>query len=286
MILKAAGAQGRLLYKFGPFLLDPQEYVLLHDSEQVSLTPKNFEMLLVLVQRAGRIVGKNELIQKVWPDTFITDSTLAQNIFTLRQILAGRHPGQLYIETVPRRGYRFAAPVMTLTDDADSAPAGIFAKPDGPVQGDNARPAEPKVDSLAVLPLMNVSADPDVEPVADGLTDSLIHLLSELPTLRIISRSTAFRYKGVEVDPRHSGRDLGIKAVLVGRVQRRADRLSIGLELVDVAHGWRLWGGQYEGDLSELSTTQEELAERIAANLRMKLTGEGGNVYERAAGSA
>jgi TolB-like protein len=265
--------QGKLLYKFGPFLLDPQEYLLLHEGEQVSLTPKNFETLLVLVQRDGRIIDKNELIQKVWPDTFITDSTLAQNIFTLRKILAGRDPTRPYVETVPRRGYRFAAPVMMLTGDAGDSTAGIFAKTRPPAKEEKARAALLKIDSLAVLPLTNVSADPEVEFLTDGLTESLINVLSELPALRIISRSTAFRYKGEEADPRSHGRDLGVQAVLVGRLRRRDDKLFISMELVDVADGWRLWGGQYECGLSDLSREQEELAGRIADNLRMKLTG-------------
>lgn len=269
------GGHGRLLYKFGPFLLDPQEFVLLCEGEQVPMTPKNFETLLALVQRAGRIVDKNELIQKVWPDTFITDSTLAQNIFTLRKLLDGRHPGRPYIETVPRRGYRFAASVMTLTDDRGGPSAGIFAKPGDPEKEDKARPAALKVDSLAVLPLTNVSADPSVESFADGLTESLINLLSELPALRVISRSTAFRYKGAEADPRHSGSELGVQAVLVGRVQRHGDDLFLALELVDVAHGWRLWGGQYECSLSDLPAMQKEMPGRIAHSLRTKLSGGG-----------
>lgn len=265
--------QGNLLYKFGSFLLNPQEFLLLHDGEQVPLTPKCFETLLVLVQRAGRIVDKNELIQKVWPDTFITDSTLAQNIFILRKILAGYHPGASFIETIPRRGYRFVVPAITLTEHAGVASAGVFPGPPAPVKEDTARPAALKIDSLAVLPLANVSVDPDLESLADGLTESFINILSELPALRIISRSTAFRYKEAEADPRDSGRTLGVQAVLVGRLLRRDDMLSIRMELIDVADGWRLWGGQYECGLSDLPTTHEEIAERIADNLRMKLTG-------------
>lgn len=129
------------------------------------------------------------------------------------------------------------------------------------------------IDAIAVLPLANASADPDMEYLSDGITESLINSLAQLPKLRVMARSTVFRYKGQEVDPQAVGRELKVGAVLTGRVMQRGDDLIIGTELVDVANGWRLWGAQYDRGLSDILAVQEEIAKEISAKLRLRLTG-------------
>jgi eukaryotic-like serine/threonine-protein kinase len=129
-----------------------------------------------------------------------------------------------------------------------------------------------KVDSIAVLPLTNVSGDPETEYLADGITETIINTLSRLPKLRVMARSTVFRYKGKEVDPQQVGFDLGIRAVLMGRVLQRADDLVIKTELIDVADGSHLWGEQYNRKLSDILAVQEEIATEISEKLRFKLT--------------
>ncbi len=130
------------------------------------------------------------------------------------------------------------------------------------------------VDSLAVLPFENASADPNTEYLSDGITESLISSLSRLPKLRVMARSTVFRYKGQALDPQRVGRDLGVRAVLMGRVVQRGDALVIATELVDVANGWRLWGEQYNRKLADIFAVQEEIANEISEKLRLSLTGE------------
>jgi serine/threonine-protein kinase len=129
------------------------------------------------------------------------------------------------------------------------------------------------IDSIAILPLANASADPDAEYLSDGITESLINSLSQVPKLRVMARSTVFRYKGQEVDPQTVGRDLKVGAVLTGRVVQRGDTLIIGTELVDVENGWQLWGGQYNRKLSDIFAVQEEIAKEISEKLRLRLTG-------------
>jgi TolB-like protein/Tfp pilus assembly protein PilF len=131
-----------------------------------------------------------------------------------------------------------------------------------------------RINSLAVLPLENVRAEQDLENFSDGLTESMINILSHLPHLKVMARSTVLRYKGSEVDVRAVGRTLGVRAVLTGRVLQVGDSVVINLELVDVVDGSHLWGEQFIRPLSGLLMVQEEVARTIAARLRLKLSGE------------
>lgn len=130
------------------------------------------------------------------------------------------------------------------------------------------------LDSIAVLPFENASANPDTEYLSDGITESIIGNLSHLPKLRVMARSTVFRYKGQLADPQKVGNELNVRTVLTGRVVQRGDSLTIGTELVDVANGWRLWGEQYSRKLADLLAVQEEIANEISKTLRLSLTGD------------
>ena len=130
------------------------------------------------------------------------------------------------------------------------------------------------IDSIAVLPFANAGADPNTEYLSDGITESLINSLSQLPKLRVVPRSTVFRYKGRDVDPQTVGRELGVRAVLTGKLVQRGDSLSIQAELVDVAGESQLWGEQYNRKLADLLAVQEEISREISEKLRIKLTGE------------
>jgi len=129
-------------------------------------------------------------------------------------------------------------------------------------------------DSIAVLPFENVAADPNTEYLSDGITESIINSLSHLPKLRVMARSTVFRYKGQISDPQKVGSDLNVRTVLTGRVVQRGDLLIIGTELVDVANGWRLWGEQYNRKVADVLAVQEEIANEISERLRLSLTGD------------
>ena len=130
------------------------------------------------------------------------------------------------------------------------------------------------IDSIAVLPFVNAGQDPEMEYLSDGITESLIHSLSQLPHLTVMSRNSVFHYKGKEVDAREAGQALKVKAVLTGRVLERGDALSISAELVDVRDNSHLWGGQYGGRASDILSVQQEIVRQISDNLRVKLTGE------------
>jgi eukaryotic-like serine/threonine-protein kinase len=130
------------------------------------------------------------------------------------------------------------------------------------------------IDSLAVLPFVNTSADPSTDYLSDGITESVINNLAQLPSLRVMARGTVFRYKGKDEDPLKIGRDLGVRAVLSGRLAQRGNMVVVQAELIDVANGSRLWGGQYSHKMADVFALQEDLSTEISEKLRLRLTGE------------
>jgi len=232
-------------YEFGPFRVDARERQLLRNGELVPLRPKVFDVLLMLVQNKGHILSKDEVMKQVWADAVVEEGNIARNISTLRNAL-GERPGEhQYIETIPWRGYRFVASVKEVLD----------------------RPAGAAVGSIAVLPFVNVNADPKSEYLSDGITESLITSLAQLTRLRVISRNSAFRYKGHEPDAQTVGRELKVQAVVMGRVVESQDMLSISVELVETSSDRHIWGAQYIRKPSDLVSTQETIAREIAARL-------------------
>jgi TolB-like protein/Tfp pilus assembly protein PilF len=169
----------------------------------------------------------------------------------------------------PASRRRFAAAVAAALVLAGGLLAALFLRP---------RPAatEPAgaIDSVAVLPLVNSGGDPNMEFLGDGITESLINNLAQLSHLRVLARSTVFRYKGREVNPQQVGRELQVRAVLTGRVARHGDVLNIQVELVDVESGAQLWGDRYPRRFTDVIEVQEEIARKISEKLRLRLTGE------------
>ncbi len=259
-------------YKFGPFHLDVGERLLLRQGKVVPLTQKAFETLLALVRQSGHLLEKDELMKAVWADTFVEESNLSQTIFLLRRALGQNDGNEKYIETVPRRGYRFIAPVTESraprAERADKKPARKPRSSKKPA----ARVRDKVVNSLAVLPLVNESSDENAEYLSDGITETIINSLSQLPQLHVMAHSSVLRYKGREVDPQEVGRELSVRAVLTGRVLQLGGRLIIRTELVDVANGWQLWGEQYDRPPSDILEVQEEIAQNISDKLKLKLT--------------
>jgi len=235
--------------------------ILTRDGDAISLTPKATEILLVLLKHAGQLVEKDELLKEVWPDTFVEENNLTQNIFTLRKALGDDRTGPKYIETIARRGYRFLATVRTVSH----AGTGVSSQPTG---GASQSPV------VAVLPFINNTGDPELEYLADGITSNLINNLSRTAQLRVMSRSSVLRYNGKEVQPQEAGKDLHVDAVLVGKINARTSGLIINVELVDVATGWQLWGKAFDSERKDLLEIQDSIAKQTLTNLKLNLTGE------------
>jgi len=249
-----------LFYEFGPYQFDLSNRILTRSGVTISLRPKAAEILLMLIANAGHLVEKDELLTKVWAETFVEEANLTQNIFVLRKALGDNRNGSKYIETVARRGYRFVKPVRVFdTEEARDGSSAVVAVP------------EPVV---AVLPFVNCTGDQELEYLAGGLTDNIINNLSRVSKLRVMSRSAVFRYRSKEVDARQSGRELGANVVLVGKITARSSGLTIGVELVDVTTGWQLWGEGFDSESKDLLQIQDVITKQLLATLKLKLTGE------------
>jgi TolB-like protein/DNA-binding winged helix-turn-helix (wHTH) protein/Flp pilus assembly protein TadD len=300
--------EAKRLYRFGPFRLDGTERLLLRDGATVALTPKAFETLLVLVEHGGRVVGKNELIEAVWPDVFVEEGSLTRNISVLRKALGEAEDGRAYIETVPKRGYRFAAEVLPAgPESSDGAtPADSAASPPEPVPAHAITPRRllvsaglvvglavaatllayvggwrPRwagaggvapVRTVAVLPLENLSGDPAQDYFADGMTESLTTELAKIGALHVISRTSAMQYKATRKSLPEIARELGVDAVVEGSVVRSGGRVRVTAQLIRAATDEHLWAQDYERDLSDVVALEGEVARAIAAEVRVTLT--------------
>src|SRR3954451_5337529 len=203
------------LYEFGDFRLDRNKRLLLrHDGTLVPLAAKAFETLAYLVERAGSVVDKDELMRAVWPDTAVEENNLTQNISLLRRLFGESRGDHRYIATVPSRGYQFVATVYVAASSAEQEPAGR---------------------TIAVLPFVNVTADPEYDFFADGLADELIVALSKLDRVRVAARTSAFSFKGAQADVRRIAETLGVNLVLEGTVRTSGSRLRVTAELVNAA---------------------------------------------------
>jgi len=246
-----------LCYEFGPYQLDVNTRLLKRSGETISLTPKAAEILVLLITRAGQLVEKDELLKEIWPDTFVEEANLSQNIFYLRKALGDDRAGPKYIETVTRRGYRFIASVRVVEAEENHLSNGVHV---------NNRPV------VAVLPFTNVMGDPEVEYLVQGITDNIINNLSRISKLRVMSRSAVFRYR--TKDPQQAGRDLGAQIVVVGKINSQPDQNVIAVELVDTLTGWQLWGESFDTEKQDLLEVQEAITRQIVASLKLQLSGD------------
>lgn len=359
-------------FAFEGFVLAAGEHLLLHEGRVVDLTPKAFALLLVLVRNGGHLVSKDQLLQEVWPDSYVEEVNLTVNISGLRKALGDDQLATKFIETVPKRGYRFVAPVKLIAEDTlerllnpggqpsvfsselrsnrsngSDSPAetsGVLLEPFNPgyvagerarfgteegaarraisdeviaplqgqepteiiqllaTQPNAARPTQRRrngvmlvllalviviagvaflfsnhrskpIDSVAVLPFTNVTGDPTAEYLCVGISENLINSLSQLPQLKVIARSSSFKYKTRDVDLEEVANALGVQAIVTGRIVQRGDQLQISVEMVNAGDKTQMWGAQYSRQAANLQSVQEEITRTISEQLRVRLTG-------------
>src|SRR2546427_1574601 len=237
----------RASVRFGAFELDQDAGELRKQGTRMKLQEQPLQMLQVLLQRPGEVVTREELQQKIWPsDTFVDfDHGINNAIKRLREALGDAAETPHYIETLPRRGYRFIGKIERET---------------------------PKFRSLAVLPLENLSRDPQQEYFAEGLTEALITTLAKIGELRVVSRTSAMVYKDARKPLREIARELEVDAIVEGTVLRVGHRVRITAQLIDAAKETHLWAESYERDLRDVLALQAEVAQAIAREIRVKLT--------------
>jgi TolB-like protein len=233
--------------RFGAFELDQDAGELRKDGIKVRLQEQPFQMLQILLQRPGEVVTREELQQKIWPsDTFVDfDHGINNSIKRLREALGDTAETPRYVETLPRRGYRFL----------------------GDLKG-GAR----HIQSLLVLPLENLSRDPEQEYFADGMTEALITNLAKISALQVVSRTTAMHYKGIHRPLPELARELGVDGIVEGTVMRSGKRVRISAQLVDAHSDRHLWAEDYDRDLRDILALQSEVAQAIAREVQITLT--------------
>ena len=292
--------QSKHLYQFGPFCLDPVKRRLLSDGEVVKLTPKAFETLLVLVQQRGKTIEKDELLKTVWAGTVVEENNLNQSITLLRKTLGDSRQESQYIATIPGIGYRFVADVKEVHEEE---PAGVATAPSAepaPIKTDRrpmfryallllvplvlavvgyavltrktTPPPSPAVSSIMVLPLDNLSGDPNEEYFADGVTDALIGDLAKLSGLQVISRTSSMHYKGTKKSLPEIAREIKVDAIVEGTVQRSGDRVVIRAQLIHAATDRHLWVQVYERPMRDVLDVQSEIAQTIARQIQIQMT--------------
>jgi TolB-like protein/Flp pilus assembly protein TadD len=229
------------------FEIDPLAGELRKQGTKVKLQDQPFQILQMLLQRPGEVVTREELQQKIWPsDTFVDfDHGLYNAIKRLREALGDSAATPRFVETLSRRGYRFVGKI-----ECEAS----------------------QMRSLAVLPLENLSRDPEQEYFAEGLTETLITALAKIGELRVVSRTSAMRYKGVHKPMREIARELEVDAIVEGSVLRAGRRVRITAQLIDAAKEAHLWAESYERDLRNVLALQSEVAQAIAREIRVKLT--------------
>ena len=293
----------RAVFEFGPFRLDTTEAVLLRDGRPVPLTLKAYETLVALIRDNGHVVSKEDLLKAVWPDTFVEEGNLSHNIWTLRKAL-GETEHEKYIETVPRRGYRFTASVRVVPRPEPEAPSSetpveastgarlrwralmlagllllaviavlVSSKSRArtpPIAGE----APGAIRSLAVLPFKPVGSDVGEASLELGMADALIVRLSNIRQLDVRPTRAVAGYTRRDKSPVEIGRELKVDAVLDGTIQKDGDRVRVTVQLVSVNGGKPIWGDRFDEPWTDIFALQDRVSERAVRALTVQLSVE------------
>jgi DNA-binding winged helix-turn-helix (wHTH) protein/Flp pilus assembly protein TadD len=235
------------LFEFGTYRLDARRRLLWRQEALLDVPPRAVELLAALVGEAGEVVPKEELLRRVWPDTFVEEANLSVNVSILRKALGEQADGRPWIQTVPRRGYRFVGPVRAL-------------------------PEAPR--SLAVLPFASLGPEEADRALGLGMADALITRLAATGRMAVRPTGAIRRFAGGDVDPVDAGRQLGVDAVLDGRLQRSEARLRLTLQLVPTRGGAPLWAEQFDEEATHVFAVEDRIAERVATALVAELSAE------------
>ncbi|CAN5360487.1 winged helix-turn-helix domain-containing protein [soil metagenome] len=298
------------IYRFGDFELDCGRRQLTLGNEKVMLSAKTFDLLQHLVENRGKLISKDELLDAVWPGQIVEENNLTVQISALRKALGSGDiitnvPGKGYcfVEPVELAGAGEEEIVIEQrTVERIVIDEPVYMNPTSPVpqltgQTPNWRktaflaglifvviggiwavryfrnaPAA-KINSIAVLPFVNQTADENNEYLSDGIAESVTYSLSQVPDLKVMSRNSVFRYKGSESDAKRIGSELNVSAILTGRVSQRGDSLNISTELISALDNSVIWGEQFTRKLSDIEKLQSDIAGSISNKLRLKLTG-------------
>jgi TolB-like protein/DNA-binding winged helix-turn-helix (wHTH) protein/cytochrome c-type biogenesis protein CcmH/NrfG len=267
--------------RFGDFVLDLTRRSVLRGGQPVELRPKSFDVLALLARNAGRVVTKDELMAGVWPGVVVSDESLTRCVSDIRQALGD--DAQRLIKTVPRRGYAFAAP----TAAGDTAPVAASTRGWWPwalaalvlVSGAagwwaaamrTEAVGAPSL-SIVVLPLASRDSQAQQRYLAEALTEAITIDLSRIPGSFVIARSTADSYRARPADARVIGRELGVRYVLEGGLDRFGEEVRLSLQLVDAQSGRALWAERFDGPLRDIAELRRRVTDTVAQSLHLRL---------------
>jgi TolB-like protein len=267
----AIARERRVQFVFGECLLDTDRRELSRGSEPVAVGPQVFDLLIHLIENRDRVVSKDDLFDVIWRRRTISESTLTSHVNFARRAIGDNGEEQRLIRTIPRKGFRFVGNVRealsqgaekskaaeTATGNSTATPLVELALPDQP--------------SVAVLPFLNLSGDPDQDYFADGVVEDIIGALSRMRWLFVIARNSSFTYKGRAVDVKQVGRELGVRYVLEGSVRKAGNRVRVTGQLIDATAGAHLWAERFESSLDDIFDLHDELATSVVGAIAPQL---------------
>jgi TolB-like protein/Flp pilus assembly protein TadD len=246
------------MMRFGDFDVDLRSGELRRHGVRIKLQIQPFQVLQMLLERAGEVVTREELRKQLWPaDTFVDfDHGLNNVVKKLREALADDAEKPRFIETLARRGYRFIGSAEHVAN----------------AQGEPTVSTKPAAnDSIAVLPFVSMTLNPQDELFSDGITEEIINALAQIEQLHVVARSSAFSFKGKHIDVRVVGKQLNVRTVLLGSIRRADNKLRIGVQLVNAADGYHIWSERYDRELKDIFDIQDEIARSIAIRLKVAI---------------
>jgi TolB-like protein/Tfp pilus assembly protein PilF len=248
-----------MILEFGPFQLESVAEILFRGTEPIELGQRAVALLRILLERAGAPVSKQSLIDAAWPDLIVEDSNLTVQIAALRRVFEDISGGAGWIETLPRRGYRYVGPAVVTRDGpgAITAQRPALALPDRP--------------SVAVLPFSNLSGDPEQEYFADGMVEDIIAGLSRIKWLFVVARNSSFIYKNTAADVKRVGRELGVRYLLQGSVRKDDRRVRISAQMLEAETGGHLWSERFDRPLDDIFELQDEIALNVVGAIEPSL---------------
>lgn len=248
------------IHEFGPFRLDAAAQILFRGAEPIAIGQRAVALLRLLVERAGAPVSKDALIEAAWPGLAIEDSNLTVQIAALRRVFEEIAGGGNWIETLPRRGYRYVGPVVTASNppaETNQQTSPALALPDKP--------------SVAVLPFSNLSGDPAQDYFADGMVEDIIAGLSRIKWLFVVARNSSFNYQGKAPDAKRVGRELGVRYLLQGSLRKDGNRVRISAHMIEAEAGGHLWTERFDRPLDDIFALQDEIALNVVSAIEPSL---------------
>jgi TolB-like protein len=263
-----AGAwSGEVQYVFEDCALDPDRRELTRQSKAIAIGPQVFDLLVLLIQNRERVVSKDDLLDAVWGGRIVSESTLTSHINAVRKAIGDSGEEQRLIRTVARKGFRFVGDVR----EAQSSDAVSSLKAESTESNEAPALSLPDKPSIAALPFLNLSGDPEQDYFADGMVEDIISALSRLRWLFVIARNSSFTYKGRSVDVKQVGRELGVRYVLEGSVRKAAKRVRITGQLIDATTGGHLWADRFEGTRGDIFELQDQVTENVVGAIAPQL---------------